>query len=91
VDDPARRFRDQAHNGLGGHTFAAAGLSHDAEDLPLVDEKGNIIDRFDDAFKGIEIGLEFLNLQEMAVAGHGVLGQVNSFELRNAGTRLTDI
>jgi hypothetical protein len=71
---------------LRRHTFAAAGLSHDAEYLPLVDEKGNIINRSDDALEGIEIGLEFLNMQEMAVVVHSVFGQGNSFELRYTGT-----
>ena len=91
VYDPARRFRDKAHDGLRRHTFAAAGLSHDAEYLPLVDEKGNIINCSDNALEGIEIGLEFLNMQEMAVVVHSVFVQGNSFELRYTGTRLADI
>jgi len=88
VDDPARRFRDKAHDGLRGHTFAAAGLPHNAEYLPLIDEKGNVIDRSDHALEGVEIGFKFLNMKEMAIAVHSVFGQGNSFEWRYTGTRL---
>ena len=57
VDDFARRLRNQTHDGLGGNTFAAAGLADNTEHLALRGKR-NIIHRLGSALKGVEIGLE---------------------------------
>jgi hypothetical protein len=61
--DSAGRHRNQAHDGLGRDTFPAPGLADHAEHFSFVEKKGDIVHGFCDAFKGVEISFQFLNLQ----------------------------
>jgi hypothetical protein len=65
MDDLAGWFRDKTHDGLGGNTFPATGLSDNAENFPSVKGESYIIHGFGGSLKGVEIGLEFVNLKEM--------------------------
>ena len=85
VNNSARRLRDKAHDGLGGHTFPATGLPHDAEHLAFGKKKRDIINCLGSTLEGVKIGLEFFNLQEMGVAIHCVPNQRPPAELDEDG------
>jgi hypothetical protein len=74
VDNSARGFWDKAHDGLGGHTLSATGLTHDTEHLAFGKKKRDIINCLGSTLEGVKIGSEFFNLKEIGVAFHYVPG-----------------
>jgi hypothetical protein len=73
MDDFARRFRDKAHDRLGGYAFATAGLPHNTEHLAPVNGKTHIINCFCNALKRVKVGLERFNLKEVSGVGHNII------------------
>ena len=57
----------QAHNGFGGHAFAAAALPHQADDLALGNIQVQAIHRRDHAFFGKEIGVQAADFQNIII------------------------
>ena len=61
----ARRVLQKAHDGQARHALAAAGLAHQAQDLPLIDVEGDLIYGCDAAlFAGKEFCAQLVYLQQ---------------------------
>jgi hypothetical protein len=65
--DVAGRRVDNAHDGLGGHALAAAGLAEDGEGLPLVHGERHALHGLGQADAGPEFHLQVLDLQQRSV------------------------
>ena len=66
------KIRQQAHNGIGGHGFAAPALSHDTHDLPLLQLEGHAPKDFVASLIVIKINFQVLDFQYYVIA-HDVL------------------
>src|SRR5690606_30411031 len=90
ADDPARH-RDQSEDGEGGDRLAAAGLTHDAQDLAGVDVDVDPVHRLDHSVPGEEVGLEVGHLEQVLVGSSpGAYGRVvvaHSFRLGSRASR----
>ena len=62
-----------AHNGFGGHAFAAAALPHQADDLALGNIQVQAIHRRGHAFFGKEIGVQAADFQNIIIIFHLLL------------------
>jgi hypothetical protein len=70
LDDFTRRIGYQPHDGLRRYAFTAAGFSHNAKHLALVDMKCDIVHRLGDALKGRKMGFEILDLKKVRGIAH---------------------
>ena len=68
--DPPGAIED-AHDGVGRHRLAGAGLADDADGLALGDRDVDVLDRADNAAAGLELDGEVADVEQRD-RGHGV-------------------